>query len=387
MAVDSIEMITRLVAFDTTSRNSNLELMAFIVDYLDGLGVESELVHNDERTKANLYATLGPTDRAGIALSGHTDVVPVDGQDWHTDPFRVVEKGERLYGRGTSDMKSFIGVCLALAPEFLARDMTTPLHFAFSYDEEIGCVGVRGLIEALARRPLKPSAVVIGEPTEMKVVRAHKGKLSYRCHVRGYETHSSLAHAGVNAVEAAAEAVAYLKIMARRHRDRGPFDAELEPPYTTVHTGTIRGGTALNIVPRDCSFEFEFRHLPEDDPHALLDEFKSHVASHIEPEMHATRAKTGFTFEPMAHIPALATDEDADIVQLAKALTGQNTTGKVAFGTEAGLFQNGGMPAVVCGPGSIEQAHKPDEFIARDQIAQCEAFLRRLFERCRQGSV
>jgi acetylornithine deacetylase len=384
---DSIDMITRLIAFDTTSRNSNLELMAFIVGYLKDLGVDSELVHNDEGTKANLYATLGPADRSGIALSGHTDVVPVDGQDWHTDPFRVVEKEDRLYGRGTSDMKSFIGVCLALAPEFLARDIATPLHLAFSYDEEIGCVGVRSLIDALARRPLKPSAVVIGEPTEMKVVRAHKGKLSYRCHVRGHEAHSSLAHAGVNAVEAAAEAVAYLKSMARRHRNHGPFDAEFVPSYTTVHTGTIRGGTALNIVPRDCSFEFEFRHLPEDDPHALLDMLRNHVATHIEPEMHATRAGTGFSFEPMSHIPGLATDEDADIVQLAKALTGQNTTGKVAFGTEAGLFQNGGMPAVVCGPGSIDQAHKPDEFIARDQITQCEAFLRKLFERCWQGSV
>ncbi len=387
MPSDSIEMIARLIAFDTTSRNSNLELMAFVVDYLKTLGVESQLVHNDEGTKANLYATLGPPDRAGIALSGHTDVVPVDGQDWHTEPFQVVEKDGRLYGRGTSDMKSFIGVCLALAPEFLAREIATPLHFAFSYDEEIGCVGVRGLIEALAKRPLKPSAVIVGEPTEMKVIRAHKGKLSYRCHVRGHEAHSSLAHAGVNAVEAAAEAVAYLKTMARRYREQGPFDAEFVPPYTTVHTGTMRGGTALNIVPRDCSFEFEFRHLPEDDPDRLLDELKRHVATHIEPEMRATHAETGFRFEAMSHIPGLATDEDADIVQLVKALTGRNTTGKVAFGTEAGLFQNGGMPAVVCGPGSIEQAHKPDEFIAREQIDLCEAFLRRLFERCWQGAV
>jgi acetylornithine deacetylase len=314
-------------------------------------------------------------------------VVPVDGQDWHTDPFQVVEKDGRLYGRGTCDMKSFIGVCLALAPEFLARDIVTPLHFAFSHDEEIGCVGVRSLIDSLVARPIKPSAVIIGEPTEMKVVRAHKGKLSYRCHVRGFEAHSSLSHIGVNAVEAAAEAVAYLKTMARRHRDQGPFDPELVPPYTTVHTGTIHGGTALNIVPRDCSFEFEFRHLPEDDPEALLDELRRHIAKHIEPEMHAARPGTGFEFEAMSHIPGLSTDEDADIVQLAKALTGQNTTAKVAFGTEAGLFQGGGMPAVVCGPGSIDQAHKPDEFIAKEQIDQCEAFLRKLFERCWTGSV
>jgi len=378
----SIDMIERLIAFDTTSRNSNLELMDFVGSYLEDLGVASELVHNDAGTKANLYATLGPTDRPGIALSGHTDVVPVDGQDWDTDPFMVSASGERLYGRGTSDMKSFIGICLALAPEFLARDITTPLHFAFSYDEEVGCLGVRSLIDTLAGRPIKPSAVIIGEPTEMKVIRAHKGKLSYRCRVRGHEAHSSLSHIGVNAVEAAAEAVAYLKGMARRHRDEGPFDAELVPPYTTVHTGTIHGGTALNIVPRDCSFEFEFRHLPQDDPHALLDEVRRHVSEHIEPEMHAAEPRTGFTYEPMSHIPGLSTDEDAEVVQLAKALTGRNTTGKVSFGTEAGLFQNGGMPAVVCGPGSIDQAHKPNEFIAKDQITQCETFLRKLFERC-----
>jgi acetylornithine deacetylase len=380
-------MIERLIGFDTTSRNSNLELMEFVGDYLKDLGVESELIHNQKGSKANLYATLGPTDRPGIALSGHTDVVPVDGQDWHTDPFQVVEKDGRLYGRGTCDMKSFIGVCLALAPEFLARDIVTPLHFAFSHDEEIGCVGVRSLIDSLVARPIKPSAVIIGEPTEMKVVRAHKGKLSYRCHVRGFEAHSSLSHIGVNAVEAAAEAVAYLKTMARRHRDQGPFDPELVPPYTTVHTGTIHGGTALNIVPRDCSFEFEFRHLPDDDPEALLDELRHHIAKHIEPEMHAAQPGTGFDFETMSHIPGLSTDEDADIVQLAKALTGQNTTAKVSFGTEAGLFQGGGMPAVVCGPGSIDQAHKPDEFIAKEQIDQCEAFLRKLFERCWMGSV
>ena len=378
----TVDLIKQLIAFDTTSRNSNLELLAFVVAYLETLGIESELVHNEERTKANLYATLGPADRPGIALSGHTDVVPVDGQDWDTDPFDVVEKDAKLYGRGTADMKSFIGVCLALAPEFLERDIETPLHLVFSHDEEIGCVGVRSLIDILKDRPLKPSGVIIGEPTDMKVVRAHKGKLSYRCQVHGFEAHSSLAHVGVNAVEAAAEAVAYLKSMARRHRDEGPFDAELEPPYTTVHTGTIHGGTALNIVPKDCSFEFEFRHLPEDDPHALLDELREHIARHIEPEMTAKQASCGFHFEYISRIPGLSTDEEADIVQLAKSLTGQNATGKVAFGTEAGLFQDSGMPAVVCGPGSIDQAHKPNEFIALEQIARCEAFVRKLFERC-----
>jgi len=383
----SLELIERLVAFDTTSRNSNLELIDFVRDYLAELGVDAELVHDESGAKANLYATLGPEDRPGFALSGHTDVVPVDGQDWASDPFRVETRDGRLYGRGTSDMKSFVAVCLALAPEFLARDIETPLHLALSYDEEVGCLGVRGLLERLAAREVRPRGCIVGEPTLMKVVRAHKGKLSHRCHVRGREAHSSLVDQGVNAVEAAAEAVAYLKSMARRFRDHGPYDDELSPPYTTVHTGTIHGGTALNIVPLAAHFDFEFRHLPDDDPQALLAELEAHIEANILPEMHAVDACTGFRFEPLSRICGLSVGEDAEIVALAKSLTGANTTGKVSFGTEAGLFQElAGIPTVVCGPGSIEQAHKPDEFIALEQVARCEAFLRKLFERCWKGT-
>ena len=379
----TLELIERLVAFDTTSRNSNLEIIAFIRDYLADLGVESELVHDETGTKANLYATLGPADRPGYALSGHTDVVPVDGQPWSSEPFQVLNRDGRLYGRGTSDMKSFIATCLSLAPEFLARPIQTPLHFAFSYDEEVGCIGVRGLLERLAAREVKPMGCIVGEPTEMKVVRAHKGKLSYRCHVHGREAHSSLIDQGVNAVEAAAEAIAYLKSMQRRFRDNGPFDDELSPPYTSVHTGVVHGGTALNIVPLACQFDFEFRHLPEDDPHALFAELETYIRSALLPEMHAVDPHTGFRFEPLSHIAGLSIDENSELVQLVKALTGANSTGKVAFGTEAGLFQEiAGIPTLVCGPGSIEQAHKPDEWIALEQIAQCEGFLRRLFARC-----
>jgi acetylornithine deacetylase len=381
----TLELIDTLIGFDTTSRHSNLELIEFIRAYLGDLGVESELVYDASGAKANLYATLGPTDRPGYALSGHTDVVPVDGQPWSTEPFKVCAKDARLYGRGTSDMKSFIAICLALTPEFLAKEIDTPLHLAFSYDEEIGCVGVRGLLERLASREIKPKGCIVGEPTMMKVIRAHKGKLSYRCHVRGREAHSSLIEQGVNAVEAAAEAVAYLKSMQRRIRDNGPYDDELDPPYTTVHTGTLHGGTALNIVALAAKFEFEFRHLAQDDPHALLAELQSHIEQHILPEMHAVDAHSGFEFEQLSHIPGLDVDENAEIVQLAKALTGANSTGKVAFGTEAGLFQQiAGIPTIVCGPGSIEQAHKPDEFIALDQIVQGEAFVRKLFARCWQ---
>lgn len=380
---ESISMIERLIAFDTTSRNSNLELIEFIQGYLKDLGVESELVYNQDQSKANLYATLGPGDRGGIALSGHTDVVPVDGQKWGSDPFTVVKRDEQLYGRGASDMKSFIAVCLALAPEFLNGPIRIPLHFAFSYDEEIGCIGVRGLIDRLSSREVKPKACIIGEPTMMKVVRAHKGKLSYRCQVTGLESHSGMAHLGVNAVEAAGEIIAYLKSMARRFRDNGPYDPELSPPYTTVHTGVVRGGAQLNIVPKWCEFEFEFRHLAQDDPVALLKEVQDFAATLL-PEMHAVSVSAGFHWERLSHIPGLDTSEDTEVVQLAKSLTGANATAKVSFGTEAGLFEQGGMPAVVCGPGSIEQAHKPDEFIALDQVAQCEQFLLRLFDHCRK---
>ncbi|MGI9335576.1 MAG: acetylornithine deacetylase [Gammaproteobacteria bacterium] len=378
----SLPVIEQLIAFDTTSRNTNLECIAFIQSLLDDAGIEPILVHDDTGTKANLYATLGPADRSGYALSGHTDVVPVDGQDWSSDPFTVRRENDRLYGRGTSDMKSFIGVCLALTPEFLAREIETPLHLCFSYDEEIGCIGVRGLLDYLREQPVRPKGCIIGEPTMMGVMRAHKGKLSHRCTVHGHASHSSLTHQGVNAVEAAAETIAYLKSMARRLRDHGPYDRDYDPPHTTVHTGLIRGGTQLNIVPSECFFDFEFRHLPVDDPLALFSEVQRFVAEHVLPEMHATNPDTGFDWSMLSHSPGLNTDEDAPITQLCKALTGANHTGTVAFGTEAGLFSADDMPAIVCGPGSIEQAHKPDEYIEIGQIAECERFIRRLFERC-----
>ena len=374
------ELIERLIAFDTTSRNSNLDLIDFVAGYLAGHGVECERVFNEERSKANLFATIGPADRGGIVLSGHTDVVPVDGQDWSSDPFTVEERDGLLYGRGTSDMKSFIAVALATVPRLAGMDLKTPVHLAFSYDEEVGCLGVRPLLAELAKRPVKPVACLVGEPTSMGVIRAHKGKLSMRCHVTGRECHSGLAHLGVNAVEAAAEAIAYLKGIARRFRDEGPYDPELAPPYTTAHTGVIRGGTALNIVPRECHFDFEFRHLPADDPEALVAELEDHIERELLPEMRAVAPEAGFRFEPISRFPGLDTPEGADVVQLAKALSGGNSTGKVSFGTEAGLFSQIDIPTVVCGPGSIEQAHKPDEFVALEQVARCEAFMARLVE-------
>ena len=377
----SLAMLRRLIAFDTVSRNSNLDLIHWIADYLRDHGVESRLVHDETGKKANLYATVGPEDRPGYLLSGHTDVVPIDGQEWHSDPFTLIEHDGRLYGRGTSDMKSFVAVALAMLPEFRRRGLKTPIHYAFSYDEEVGCIGVRRLLAELAGMAVKPRLCIVGEPTDMKVITAHKGKVSYRCDVRGLEAHSSLAHLGVNAVEAAAEIVARLKTMARQHRDHGPFDHDFAPPYTTVHTGTITGGTALNIVPRDCSFAFEFRFLPDDDPAALFQEVERFARSTIEPEMHAVSRDTGVRFTVTSQSPGLDTDDAAEVTTLAKALSQSNASGKVSFGTEAGLFQEAGIPTVVCGPGSIEQAHKPDEWVSLEQVALCEAFLQRLLER------
>jgi len=376
----TLEWIDRLVAFDTTSRNSNLELIEEVRGYLNSLGVKSELTYDESGKKANLWATIGADDVPGVVLSGHTDVVPVDGQDWDSDPYQVEERDERLYGRGTADMKSYVSACLALAPQIVERNLNTPVHFALSYDEEVGCIGVRGLLAELERRPVKPRACIIGEPTDMRVVHAHKGKLSQRCCVTGLESHSGLAHRGVNAVEAAAETIAFLKQLARRFRDSGPFDDGFDPPYTTVHTGTIRGGTALNIVPKACTFEFEFRCLPDEDPQALADEVRAYAERSLLPEMHAVTPDAGFRWETLSEFPGLSTDPDAEVVKFVQRHVGEQHASKVSFGTEGGLFQAAGIPAVVCGPGSIAQAHRPNEFIALEQISRCEAFLRAVLD-------
>ena len=374
----SVEMIRKLVGFPTVSRDSNLELIHFVRDRLAALGAEARLTYNDERSKANLFATLGPRGKPGIVLSGHTDVVPVDGQAWDTDPFCVVEKDGKLYGRGTSDMKSFVAVVLALAPEFAQRGLKTPIHFAFSYDEEIGCIGVGRLIADLAQAGIKPQSCIVGEPTLMRPVIAHKGKKGFRCNVRGFACHSAYAPMGVNAVEAAAEAVAFLKSMARRHRDQGPYDRGFDVAHTTVHTGVMRGGTALNIVPHECTFDFEFRHLPGDDPDALFAEFRNYLDTSLVPEMRAVHADSGFEIVPLSVLPALDNGPELEVVGLAQELSGNSDIGKVSYGTEGSQFQRAGIPTVVCGPGSIEQAHKPNEYVAIEQVEKCEQFIRRL---------
>ena len=378
--LESLEMIRRLVGFDTTSRDSNLALIDFVRGYLADLGVESTLVHDETGEKANLYATLGPADRPGICLSGHTDVVPVDGQDWHTDPFELTEKDGKLYGRGTCDMKSWLAIALAFTPEFLARGLETPIHLALSYDEEVGCVGVRRLIERFGADITRPALCIVGEPSNMRVVRGHKGKRSYRCRVRGFEAHSSIAPLAVNAIEFAGEVITFLRAMAVRKRTEGPFDEAFDIPHTTVHVGMVEGGTALNIVPRDCHLDFEFRTVPADDAHALFEEVRAYAEGTLLPEMRAVSEEAGFSWEELSYFPGLETAEDDPVIALAKSLTGANSTSKVAFGTEAGLFQEAEVATVVCGPGHIDQAHKPNEFVTREQIALCEALMRRLMD-------
>ena len=368
----SLDLIRTLVGYDTTSRDSNLALIHWVRDYLAGYGIVSHLTFDDERRKANLFATLpaqdGNSDTGGIVLSGHTDVVPVDGQPWDTAPFEATIVGDRLYGRGVADMKSFSAIGLAQVPALLRRGLKRPVHFALSYDEEVGCVGARRLIADVVARSIKPSGCIIGEPSGMRVVVAHKGKRSHRCRVRGHEAHSALTPYGVNAIQVASEIVAFLTQMARRFREGGPFDAAYDVPYTTVHTGVIRGGTALNIVPRDCHFDFEFRHLPGDDPDALL------------ADMHAVDPATTIEFQPISASPGYDSHDEGEIAKLGKVCSATHDTGKVSFGSEAALFHNAGMPAIICGPGHIAQAHQPNEWVALEQLALCEAFMGRLAE-------
>jgi acetylornithine deacetylase len=377
----SRSLIEKLISFDTTSRNPNLDLINFVVSYLEDLGVSPMLVHNEERTKANLYATLGPQDMPGIMLSGHTDVVPVDGQAWDSDPWQVIEQDGKLFGRGTCDMKGFIAICLAYTPIFLERGLNTPIHLAFSYDEEIGCIGVQTLIEKMKHMPIKPAMCIVGEPTSMDVSLGHKGKRSYDITVRGLECHSSLAPFGVNAVEFGADLINYMTGMAKRFADEGPFDEAYDVTYTTVHTGVISGGTALNIVPKECIIRCEFRNLAEHDPDSIIAEIETYARETLEPRMHAVDPNTGIDVVEVTDAPGLNTAADAEVVTFVKSLAGRNNHIKVAFATEAGLFtERVGIPTVICGPGSIEQAHKPNEYCSLEQLELCEQFMDRLVD-------
>lgn len=380
--IGAAEMLRRLVAFDTTSRNSNLDLIDYVRAYLAGHGVESELVFDNGGTKANLYATIGPKDEGGIILSGHTDVVPVDDQDWDTDPWVVTERHGRLYGRGTCDMKGFVACCLALVPEFLERGLKAPIHLAFSYDEEVGCLGVHSLIAHVIQHHRKPKLCLVGEPTMMQVVDAHKGIRSFVTTVTGLEAHSSQTHVGVNAVMVAANLIGFLGKLAEDLRAEGDATGRFTPPYSTLSVGTIEGGTAVNIIPRHCRFAWEYRSLPGTDAEAPIRRFEDYVRTKVLPALEDKAPGIAeITTVPRSVTPALRPDPGSVAETLAKALAGVNDTLAVSYATEAGIFQVHGIPTVVCGPGDILQAHRPNEFVDADQIEACVAFLRKLADR------
>jgi acetylornithine deacetylase len=375
----ALELARTLVGFDTVSANSNLDLIHCIRDELARLGVKSRLSYDAGRRKANLFATLGEGKPAGIILSGHTDTVPWDGQDWTVDPLAGAVRDGRLYGRGSADMKGFIATAVANAELFLASRAPFAIHLAFSYDEEVGCFGVKELIADLREAGIAPLACIVGEPTGMVPAIAHKGVYRYRCCVRGKEAHSSLTPASVNAIEMAARVVGRLRDMADRFAREEPRYEGFDVPYSTASVGQFRGGIADNVVPRDAEFRYEFRDLPTADAHAMQQELVAYARS-LEPAMQGVAPDTGFRFETICEIPSfLGSGEDA-ITQLALRLAGAPRTTLVGFGTEAGLFKQAGIRTVVCGPGHIAQAHQPDEYVSLEQLARCQAFMEGLAE-------
>ena len=377
----TLHHLERLIAFPSVSRDSNLDLIAYVRDHLARLGIESLLVHNEDGRKANLWATIGPKDVPGIVLSGHTDVVPVEGQAWSSDPFNLIRRNGNLYGRGTADMKGFIACCLTAAESAARRTLHTPIHLAFSYDEEIGCVGVRRLLDLLKDAPVKPRLCIVGEPTLMQAVTAHKGKLGFRVTAHGLEAHSSLAPIGVNAIYMASDLIGAIRAIQQDIAVNGLRDGDYEVSYTTLHVGKMQGGEVMNIVPNRASFDFEIRYLPEEDAAAIVTRIKA-AAETIAAGCRNVFAAARFEFMDLQSYPAMNTPVDSEAVKFVHALTGGNSTGKITFGTEGGLFQQAlGTPAVVCGPGNIAVAHKPDEHVSEAQLALCDLMLERLVEK------
>jgi len=372
-----LEWARRLVRINTVSHHSNVALIDCISDHLRTLNVPLRLTWDADRKKANLFATLGEGKPNGIILSGHTDTVPWDGQAWSTDPLDPVIRDGRLYGRGSADMKGFIGLAVAQAAQFLEADLPFAVHYAFSYDEEIGCVGVQGLIADLRDEGLTPRLCVVGEPTRMIPAIAHKGIQRWRCCVRGKAAHSAQTPFAVNAIEAGARLVAHIADMADRWRAEGPFDRDYDVPHSTAAVAIIEGGIADNVVPEDCRIHYEFRNLPGTDDVAMQQQVLERAAA-LEPAMQAVEPSAGFRFENFASCPSFLTTPDTEAVRLAQRLAGTTATTVVAFGTEAGLFQRAGIDTVVCGPGDISQAHQADEFVSLEQLAHCERFLIRL---------
>jgi len=381
MQMSPLDLAKRLIAFDTTSRGSNLALIDFVQGLLEKSGAHCRRSADASGTKANLFATMGPHTDGGYVLSGHTDVVPVDGQEWSSDPFQAEERAGKLYGRGACDMKGFVGVALALAPEIARAKLKRPIHFALSYDEEVGCIGVRGLLDDLKTAGIKPALAIVGEPSEMKVVGAHKAGAVLHTHAHGREGHSSAPHKGASAVMMAGEFIASLEALGEELKSDS--DPRFDPPYTTVQANAIAGGTAVNILARECKLTWEYRTLPDRDAAAVLARALER-ADTIQRKYRKGAPDARLETELHASYPGLAIDETSPALALAREISGANRIETVAYGTEAGLFQEAGIPAVVCGPGSIEQAHQTDEFVALSELAACEVFLRKVIGRACQ---
>ncbi len=380
-ALTAREILDRLVAFPTVSRESNLDLVDWVEEYLAGFGVASHRVYDATGRKASLFASAGPEVEGGVVLSGHTDVVPVDGQVWATDPFTVVERDGRLYGRGTADMKGFDALALAAVPLALARGVKRPLQIALSYDEEVGCLGAPPMIDAMAGVVPKAASVIVGEPSMMKAVTGHKGGVGYAVHVKGYEVHSSIMHRGVNAIMWGAKLIEWANAMNEENRAGAvtPLAALFDPPWTTLHVGQIAGGTAHNITAGDCRFGVDFRVVPGESMADWEARLREKVAE-IEAAMRAVRPEAGISMTPRFHVPPLEPEEMGRAEALVRAITGDNGRHVVSYGTEAGQFQERGYSAVICGPGDIAQAHQPDEFITVAQFEAGERFLGRVVE-------
>jgi acetylornithine deacetylase len=383
---NSIEILKKLVSFDTTSFKSNLDLIKFIENYLNDLNIKSELIYDETKNKANLFTTIGPNLQGGIVLSGHTDVVPITKQNWTSDPFILTERDDKLFGRGSSDMKGFIAIVLSRVSAMVEKKLKKPIHLAFSYDEEIGCVGVHSLLDLIKKKSINPEFCIVGEPTGMEMVIGHKGKHSYDVKVDGLSCHSGQAPYGVNAINYASKLINYIEEINKEKSINGPFDNEYEIPYSTLHTGLIKGGTILNIVPNLCEFEFEIRHLAEDDPLEIIQRIKKYTEELLIKEMHNISSKTNIEINEKINYPGLNISKSILPVKQVKELLGNSSHKKVIFGTEGGLFKRElNLPTIICGPGSIDQAHKPDEFISIQQIEKGGIFIDKLINNCSQN--
>ncbi|MCG3879045.1 acetylornithine deacetylase [Psychrobacter sp. Ps6] len=387
---NSLDWLTRLIAFDTVSRHSNLALINDVKAYCEQLGLTVDLTFNEAKTKANLFATVPAGENAdqinnGLVLSGHTDVVPVDGQDWQSDPFTATIRGDKLYGRGACDMKGFIACALTMLPQAVqlsnSGQLRRPLHLALSFDEEVGCLGAPLILADLKARGITPDYCIVGEPTNMAMVVAHKGIAVYRCRVHGKSAHSSLIAQGVNAISYASKLVGYVDTLAEELSARDDNDALFTVPYSTLSVGTIHGGTATNIVPNLCEFTFDYRNLPHMTQDDILAPIQAKVAE-LNAQMQARAPETGIELMQEESVPAMTDSDSAELQSLIVALTGDDERHKVAYATEGGQFTNAGISTIICGPGSIEQAHKADEYVELIEIERCDGFLQKLLDSC-----